>query len=244
MPGIKGQGALNGDDCATAMLAYGFAPQEPYPGSNFPWRCIHVPCGNAVSPRLSKVKGKPDGIHCRYCRYGSAGEKRMKASWDRAEAILAPLGYTDMLRIAAPRTARPSWNRPRLEGATPWGARFSAMTDNIIAGHLPGYPGGFKISLPGYLYLFDTNQDRLVFGISNNFAQRRKMYDRRGHHLLGLWESQNGSQVLNCESAIIRAAGKERPRGTSPGEVRESLFFQSAKMVTDLAESHGLNPTL
>jgi hypothetical protein len=48
------------------MLAAGFEPLEPYPGSRIPWRCKHTKCGQEVKPRYITIQRKR-GHGCRFC---------------------------------------------------------------------------------------------------------------------------------------------------------------------------------
>lgn len=50
---------------AEVMREAGLEPQEPYPGSDKKWRCIHLPCGREVTPRYSWINR--GGGPCRYC---------------------------------------------------------------------------------------------------------------------------------------------------------------------------------
>lgn len=55
------------DDAVAAMCAADLEPQEPYPGSQKPWRCLCVACGRDVSPTLNSIRA---GCGCRYCGHG------------------------------------------------------------------------------------------------------------------------------------------------------------------------------
>lgn len=47
------------------MKSRGLEPQEEYPGTQKPWKCIHLVCGNIVTPRYSDIKNGESGcIHC------------------------------------------------------------------------------------------------------------------------------------------------------------------------------------
>jgi hypothetical protein len=54
-------------DAVKLFLKKGLKPIEPYPGDNKkPWRCIHVDCGNEVSPKYAIV-ARGESIGCHYC---------------------------------------------------------------------------------------------------------------------------------------------------------------------------------
>jgi len=47
------------------MLDAGYKPLEPYAKSSAPWRCIHLKCGNEVSPAYSTIQQGNGG--CKTC---------------------------------------------------------------------------------------------------------------------------------------------------------------------------------
>jgi hypothetical protein len=54
-------------DAVKLFLKKGLKPIEPYPGDNKkPWRCIHLDCGNEVSPKYGIV-ARGESIGCHYC---------------------------------------------------------------------------------------------------------------------------------------------------------------------------------
>jgi recombinational DNA repair protein (RecF pathway) len=60
--------ALTEGDAKKILEDRGFKPVEPYPGSQMPWRMLHLKCGMEVSPRLNSLRyasGGGDG--CRNC---------------------------------------------------------------------------------------------------------------------------------------------------------------------------------
>lgn len=47
------------------MLLRGLEPLEDFPGTQNPWKSVHLACGNVVTPRYSDIKqGKSGCIHC------------------------------------------------------------------------------------------------------------------------------------------------------------------------------------
>lgn len=60
--------ALTDIDAEAILEAKGFKPIEPYPGSQVPWRMIHLKCGMEVSPRLNSLQyAVGGGEGCRNC---------------------------------------------------------------------------------------------------------------------------------------------------------------------------------
>jgi hypothetical protein len=71
----KGQGpckycagkAIYPKDAVDLFLRKGLKPIEPYPGDNKkPWKCIHLTCGNQVSPKYAIV-ARGESMGCHYC---------------------------------------------------------------------------------------------------------------------------------------------------------------------------------
>jgi hypothetical protein len=54
-------------DAEKLFLEKGLKPLEPYPGDNKkPWKSIHIPCGNEVSPKYAIV-ARGESIGCHHC---------------------------------------------------------------------------------------------------------------------------------------------------------------------------------
>lgn len=54
-------------DAEKLFLEKGLKPLEPYPGDNKkPWKSIHIPCGNEVSPKYAIV-ARGESIGCKFC---------------------------------------------------------------------------------------------------------------------------------------------------------------------------------
>jgi len=54
-------------DAEKLFLKKGLKPLEPYPGDNKkPWKCIHLACGNEVSPKYLIV-ARGESMGCHYC---------------------------------------------------------------------------------------------------------------------------------------------------------------------------------
>ena len=60
----KGQ-YVDPEDAFKLMQSSGFEPQDPYPGSNNKWKCIHIKCGKKVSPYYREIRQGKGG--CRTC---------------------------------------------------------------------------------------------------------------------------------------------------------------------------------
>jgi hypothetical protein len=61
------QTAVDPDDAVTLFLSRELKPIEPYSGnSKKPWRSIHIPCGNEVSPTYNIIQ-RDESIGCKFC---------------------------------------------------------------------------------------------------------------------------------------------------------------------------------
>lgn len=59
--------AVHPEDAATLFLKNDLQPLEPYSGdSKKPWRSIHIPCGNEVSPTYNIIQ-RQESIGCHFC---------------------------------------------------------------------------------------------------------------------------------------------------------------------------------
>src|SRR5271163_3167930 len=48
-------------EAATIMRAAALEPQGPYPGSNAPWKCTCLKCGDGCAPRFGDVRKRGSG---------------------------------------------------------------------------------------------------------------------------------------------------------------------------------------
>ena len=62
-------------DAKQNMISWGYKPKEPYKGNHRNWKCIHIPCGNIVSPQYAQIQQGFGG--CRHCaEYGFQYDKK------------------------------------------------------------------------------------------------------------------------------------------------------------------------
>src|ERR1700733_15404652 len=71
-------------DAVKAMLKRGTQPIEPFPGTQKPWRCQCLTCGEESSPRYNDVVNKGTGACKRTCRSKKISAKLTR---DGAEAF-------------------------------------------------------------------------------------------------------------------------------------------------------------
>jgi hypothetical protein len=56
---------LDPKDAADFMLSHGWKTLVPYPGTNQPWRALHLPCGSEGSPRMHHIQaGRVGCVPC------------------------------------------------------------------------------------------------------------------------------------------------------------------------------------
>ena len=68
------------EDAVERMRAAGLEPWESYPGVHAPWRCTHLPCGQAVTTTLGSVLRGSEGCKdCKDCGNVRSGLKRRVA---------------------------------------------------------------------------------------------------------------------------------------------------------------------
>lgn len=70
------------------MRAAGLEPLEPYPGSNAPWKCICLACGDECAPSLSHVR---EGSGCRRCGH-ERGARKQRGDPGQAAAEMRAAG--------------------------------------------------------------------------------------------------------------------------------------------------------
>jgi len=56
---------IDSKDAEKNMINWGYKPQEPYNGTHYNWKSLHIPCGNVVSPEYAQIQQGFGG--CRHC---------------------------------------------------------------------------------------------------------------------------------------------------------------------------------
>jgi hypothetical protein len=77
--------ALTPEDAVERMRVAGFDPLTPYPGSSEPWMCVHLQCGEIVTPRYSHIQQGRRG--CPTCSRALMAEL-FAADADEAAALM------------------------------------------------------------------------------------------------------------------------------------------------------------
>jgi len=66
---------IDPEDAKKLMTEYGYTPLVEYPGSNTPWKAIHIQCGELVSPRFTALQTGRGG--CMRCGFKANKEKQL-----------------------------------------------------------------------------------------------------------------------------------------------------------------------
>lgn len=79
------------DKAIATMRAAKAIPLAPYPGSEKPWLCICLVCGEKITPKYNNVQQgwRP----CTYCGRRSQAATQRRYSDEEAQAILAEAGF-------------------------------------------------------------------------------------------------------------------------------------------------------
>lgn len=87
-----------------AMIAAGVQPVEPFPGSELPWMCRCLSCGQDASPRYNSIKRGQGG--CKPCGYRKVSKSLTMTS---NEAVLR-LGALGLVPLAEYPGAHSGWS--------------------------------------------------------------------------------------------------------------------------------------
>ena len=58
---------VNPESAKDLMIASGYKPLVPYPGSKAKWKCLHIKCGEIVFPQYNKIQHSPNLVSCKKC---------------------------------------------------------------------------------------------------------------------------------------------------------------------------------
>jgi predicted GIY-YIG superfamily endonuclease len=188
------------DEAVELMRAAGFQPLDPYRGFNYPWRSIHVDCGQEVFPRLSAIRREQRS--CAVC----AGKQIVPGYNDLATThpILASEMAID--KGYDPRTFGWGMGRKALWRCSE-GHEWKAVVGSRVAG--TGCPicanKGFNISEPAWVYLLEHEDwGMLQVGITNEPDNRLATHKRNGWEPLNIRGPMEGTLAQEWERSILR----------------------------------------
>jgi hypothetical protein len=213
------------DEAESLMLKNGYLPQEPFHEGKTPWKCIHIICGNYVSPQYTNIAGGQGG--CLYCgRIESARKRRLDEALVTKELI--ELGFKPL--VPYPGTK----NRWKCECVT-CGKEFTTSLENARAGAHPHCPtcNRSRMGKLRRLSTSDAAQELLRVGLT-------PIGDFPGSH--ALWEcictlcgsktsfgitsarirvaKNSTNPALGCETCVFAAIGKSRVLDQAEAERR------------------------
>ena len=117
--------ALTEVEATSRARSAGLKPLEPYPGmTHMKWRCLHLKCGNEVTPTVLSMKSGPG---CKTCQY-QENSKRSRKSADEAVAEMRAGGYEPLEPYQA--SSKP-WRSRCLTCAT----ETRPLLNNVNSGH-------------------------------------------------------------------------------------------------------------
>lgn len=188
------------DEAVDLMREFGFLPLEPYRGSNYPWRSVHIECGQEVSPRFASLKTKKSG--CAVCggRQIVPGYNDLATTHPQLASEMAiDKGYD-------PKTFGWGMGRKALWRCSE-GHEWKAVVGSRVAG--TGCPvcanKGFNISEPAWVYLLENeNWEMLQVGITNNPEIRLATHKRNGWEPLDLRGPMDGTSAQDWERSILQ----------------------------------------
>ena len=189
---------------AEAMLAALLEPLETYPGSNQPWRCRCLRCGDEVRPRLVHIRAGRGG--CMTCGLLSS---RLKQLGDpiQAAADMRTDGYE-------PLEDYPGASKPWRCRHRPCGKEVRARLEKIRAGegccaHCATY--GFNLTSPAVVYVLHHDDYAAVkVGITAAESDRVDRFTRRGWVVIGVRSLPTGAQARRIEQDVLRHLRLER----------------------------------
>jgi hypothetical protein len=188
------------DEAVELMRELGFQPLEPYQGFNYPWRSIHIECGQEVTPRLASLKSKKSS--CAVC-----GGRQ-----------IVP-GYNDLATTHPQLASEMAVDKGYDPHAFGWGMgrkalwrcseghEWKAVVGSRVTG--TGCPvcanKGFNISEPAWVYLLENeNWGMLQVGITNNPKVRLATHKRNGWTPLDIRGPMEGTLAQDWERSILQ----------------------------------------
>ena len=125
---------ISDQEASIVMLEHGFAPLEPYPGSQKKWRCKCTTCGNEVMVLRNTVA--TNGTGCKYCWTQRRGQA---------------LRISDSVAIAVMRAAGLEPQDPYIRSGDPWRCIHLECGREVFPSYNSVQQGGGGCQQCGYL---------------------------------------------------------------------------------------------
>ena len=225
---------LTHDQASDGIRSKGFEPLEPYPGARADWRVQCLTCPRTLTiTRDDIVRPKKTLLGCSDCVLkGRASRARLRVSAKRTQEMVE--------RGATPRVPYPGTDKPWECTCNKCGEVITPRYNNLVvhkqrACRFCSPPGGYKVHLPGYLYLMERDYygvTQLQIGITNDWSRREKEHRAEGWRALDVIGPVDGKDALHAETklcAVIAERGwllrnrKERWEVTNPDKHLTSL---------------------
>lgn len=208
------------------MRDAGAEPLVPYPGSNLPWACRCLTCGEEISPRLGHVRRGSQP--CAYC----AGNALPPA---RAEAEMR-------LKGLEPLEPYPGSMKRWLCRCEICGAEVRPRHNSIVSGQggcrmcgvARGAMTGFDPDAPSTVYLMlQPAYQALKIGIMNQGKSRLSQHERQGWLLLARFTYPTGREAFKVEEAVLNWWRLElgAPIALSPAQMPQGGYTETASLV-------------
>jgi hypothetical protein len=113
-------------DAEEFMVSNGWKPVEPYPGTNTPWKSIHIACGVEGSPRMYHIQG--GRVACQPCGKKSMADAQrhtdestvpimQKAGWEPLEPYKGNKDLWKSKCMSCGREGTPTFNNVHTHGS-------------------------------------------------------------------------------------------------------------------------------
>lgn len=84
----------NSEEANTFMLKNGWKPIAPYPGTNFPWKSIHITCGLEGAPRMCHIQA--GRVACKSCGRKKVSDARRRTD-ESTRGIMQDAGWEPLV---------------------------------------------------------------------------------------------------------------------------------------------------
>lgn len=180
-------------EAIAAMVARGYTPLEPYPGTNLkPWRCQCATCGRESRPTLGGVRS---GAGCGWC----AGHR---SDPDEVVAVMRGLGAEPL--------------EPYRSANLPWRCRCNKCGNEITPTYANARkyspcrycaPFGFSRKDPATVYLLRHDRHQaLKIGVASEASKYDRIADhaRHGWEMVRSWATPSGNHAAAIEQEVLR----------------------------------------
>jgi uncharacterized Zn finger protein len=208
------------------MIGRDLWPISPYPGTNLPWLCVCMECGEFVKVRHAGVRSR--GSRCKFCARKAIQPERVKA-----KLIARGLWPVEVIKDTHSKCLCVCMECG--EFATP---RIDSIIHSLQGGCTRCATSGFKLDEPAYVYLM-VHPERMIakVGVCNIGTGRIRKHERVGWdlgHPARLIRFETGRQAKAVETAAIamwRGRGLGWGRVAGDGDQKFDGFTETVSLV-------------